>query len=293
MNGMRSAHPPTNRLARFLKTPKGYITAVLAGLTLIGALRPQDHAGLLNAAVAVITALILDGAVMKLQKRALRLSGGGVITALIVADILGHATSFPVIAATTAVALSSKHILRAGRKPIFNPAAFGLLFAILVFTHTGQSWWGSLALLPVWLVSILIAGGLLVTLRVNKFPQVASFLGVYFLLLLAMAMLHIGLPSDTPGDALRPPFVNTALYLAFFMLTDPPTSPAPYRQQILFGAIAASVGTAIFATAGGLAYLLAGLLTANLGKVAWQLAVKARAGGPGISRISAGDSPQS
>ncbi len=287
MNEKRATYPPEGGLAgflKFLKTPKGYVTAVLAGLTLVGALRPQDHAGLLNAAVAVITALILDGAMMKLQKRALRLSDGGVITALIVTDTLGHATPLPVIMATTAVALLSKHVLRDGRKPIFNPAAFGLLFAILAFTHTGQSWWGSLALLPAWFVSILIAGGLLVTLRANKFPQVAAFLGTYFLLLLAMAILHIGLPSDTPGDALRPPFVNTALYLAFFMLTDPPTSPAPYRRQVLFGAIAAAVSTAIFATEGGLAYLPAGLLTANLWKAVWQLAIKTRTGERGIMR---------
>ena len=277
MNGAQAARPPAGRLERFLKTPKGYITAILVSLTLIGALRPQDHIGLLNAAAAVVTALVLDGAVMFLQRRRIRYSDGGVITALIVADIMGHATPLPILAATTGVALLSKHILRVGRKPVFNPAAVGLLFAILVFTNTGQSWWGSLALMPVWLVLAVIGGGLLITARVNKFPQVTAFLGAYFFLLLAMAVLHIGLPSDTPGAALRPPFVNTALYLAFFMLTDPPTSPAAYRQQILFGLIAAAVGTAIFATSGGLAYLLVGLLTANLWKTVWQLATKGRA----------------
>ena len=266
MSNPQAARPPQSPLERFLKTPKGTVMAVLAGLTLVGALRPQDHLGLLNAAVAVATGLVIDG---------------GVITALIVTDVLSHTTPLYIVTATTAVALLSKHVLKVGRKPIFNPAVFGLLFALVVFA-TGQSWWGSLALLPAWLTLPLLAAGLLITARVNKFPQVLAFLGTYFALLLVMAFSHLGLPSDTPGDALRPPFVNAALYLAFFMVTDPPTSPAPYRQQILFGVIAAGVGTLIFATSGGLAYLLIGLLAGN----AWRLSLRWMTNAPARSGSS-------
>ncbi len=265
MNNPQAVRPTPNPLERFLKTPKGYVLAILVGLTLIAALRPQDHLGLLNAIVAVATGLVFDAGVALLQRRKKLFSDGAVITALIVADVLSHTTPLYIVAATTAVALLSKHVLKVGRKPIFNPAAFGLLFAIVVFA-TGQSWWGSLALLPTWLILLLLAGGLLITERVNKFPQVLAFLGTYFALLLVMAIFHLGLPSDTPGDALRIPFVNSALYLAFFMLTDPPTTPAPYRQQILFGVIVAGVGTVIFAMSGGLAYLLVGLLVGNIWK---------------------------
>ncbi|MHB1683016.1 MAG: RnfABCDGE type electron transport complex subunit D [Bacilli bacterium] len=274
MNSSQTARPAPNPLLVFLKTPKGYAMAALIGLTLIAALRPQDHLGLLSAAVAVATGLAIDGGVALLQRRKKLFSDGAVITALIVADVLSHATPLYIVAATTAVALLSKHLLKVGRKPLFNPAAFGLLFAIVAF-NTGQSWWGSLALLPTWLMLLLLAAGLLITVRVNKFPQVASFLGAYFALLLAMAIFHLGLPSDTPGDALRAPFVNSALYLAFFMVTDPPTSPAPYRQQVMFGMIVAVVGTLIFATSGGLAYLLVGLLVGNAWKAVLQWTVKA------------------
>ncbi|MHB1627827.1 MAG: RnfABCDGE type electron transport complex subunit D [Bacilli bacterium] len=281
MSNPQAARPPQSPLERFLKTPKGTVMAVLAGLTLVGALRPQDHLGLLNAAVAVATGLVIDGGVALLQRRKKLFSDGGVITALIVADVLSHTTPLYIVMATTAVALLSKHVLKVGRKPIFNPAAFGLLFALVVFA-TGQSWWGSLALLPAWLTLLLLAAGLLITARVNKFPQVLAFLGTYFALLLVMAFSHLGLPSDTPGDALRPPFVNAALYLAFFMVTDPPTSPAPYRQQILFGVIAAGVGTLIFATSGGLAYLLIGLLAGN----AWRLSLRWMTNAPARSGSS-------
>lgn len=255
-------------IRRFLNTPKGIVLSVLAGLTLLAALRPQDHLVLVNVLVAVVTGLLVDGAVALLQKRKRLFSDGAVITGLIVASVLGHATPLWIVAATTVIALISKHIMVIGRKPLFNPAAVGLLVAIWVF-HAGESWWASLALMPAWMTLIVLIAGLTVAVRVNKFPQVTAFLGTYFGLLLVMAISHTGLPSDTPADALRVPFVNSALYLAFFMLTDPPTSPAAYRQQVLFGILAAVVATAIFATVGGLSYLLLGLLSANLWKVVW------------------------
>ncbi len=269
MNKNLGTQSNSDLFIRFLKTPKGYVFAALTLLTLIAALRPQDHFGLINAAIAIATGLLIDGGIALLQRRQKLFSDGAVITALIVTDVLSHATPWYIVAATTAVALFSKHILKIGRKPIFNPAAFGLLVAIYIFS-TGQSWWGSLALMPTWITLLLLVTGVIVTIRVNKFPQVTAFLFTYFALLLIMAVFHLGLPSDTPADALRVPFVNSALYLAFFMVTDPPTSPAPYRQQIWFGVISALVGTIIFATQGGLAYLLIGLLIANSWKAIWQ-----------------------
>lgn len=265
MSRLSPSRRTPSRLAKFAKTPKGTLLLVLLGLTLIAALRPADHAGLLNAAVSIVTAVVIDLGVALTCRRRAGLPDGAMITGLLVADILSHTTPLSIVAATTAVAVLSKHLLKVGRKPVFNPAALGLLVAIFVF-GTGQSWWGSLALLPTWMIVIVIVAGAWIAIRVNKFPQVAAFLGTYFVLLLAMAVTHVGLPTNTPADALRVPFVNTALFLAFFMLTDPPTSPAGYGHQVVFGMLAALVGTAVFATVGGLAYLLIGLLAAN----AWQ-----------------------
>ncbi len=248
---------------KWLKTPKGYMMAILIGLTLVAALRPQDHIGLLNAGVSVVTALVIDGVAGMLYKNKKKFPDGGIITALIIADVLSNSTPWYLFVATTAVALLSKHLIKTGRKPIFNPAAVGLVVAIYVFS-TGQSWWGSLALLPIWLIPALIIPGIVISIRVNKFPQVASFLGVYFALMFFMAIFHLGLPYDTPADALRIPFVNSTLFLAFFMLTDPPTSPASYPKQIIFGSLAAIIGSVVFANYGGLAYLLIGLLVGNL-----------------------------
>ncbi len=254
-----SRHP----LRRFLRTPKGYVLGALVSLTLLAGLFPQGPIGLLHAVGAEATALAVDAGVSLGLRRTVVFSTGGLITGLIVADVLSGLTPFYIVCLITALAVGSKHLLKRGRKPIFNPAAVGLLIAILVFP-TGQSWWASLALLPVGYLPILVSVGIFVAVRVKKYPQVLAFLGAYFGLLLVMAIFHLGLPSDTPADALRIPFVNSALFLAFFMLTDPPTTPVTNRGQIQFGLIVAAVSVILFAVFGGLAYLLIGLLAGNL-----------------------------
>ncbi len=61
----------------------------------------------------------------------------------------------------------------------------------------------------------------------------------------------------------REPFLQAALFLAFFMLTDPPTSPNRYLDQVWFGALAAvSAGVAQLLGAGQV-YLLVGILVPN------------------------------
>jgi Na+-transporting NADH:ubiquinone oxidoreductase subunit NqrB len=242
--------------------PKGLVLVLLLAMTELATLNPSESHGEVNVLAAVLTALGLDLLMGLGQKPRRLISVGGLITGLIVADILSATAPWYVAAATTAIAIVSKHLLKIKRKPIFNPAAFGLLAAIFLFP-VGQSWWGSLSLLPGWCIVLLVAAGGLVAQKVNKFPQVLAFLGTYFSLLLMMGIFHLGLPSDTPGDALRIPFVNSAVFLAFFMLTDPPTSPAKYKQQVYFGVISAVFSILIFALQGGLAYLFVGLLLAN------------------------------
>jgi Na+-translocating ferredoxin:NAD+ oxidoreductase RnfD subunit len=236
---------------------------VLVPLTLVAALFHSGALEIWHVIVAEATALSVDAVVAVGQHRKARLSTSGMITGLIVADILSSMTPWYLVGVITTVALTSKHILKRGRKPIFNPAALGLLTAIWGFS-AGESWWASLSLLPIWCLPALLGPGVFLALRVKKYPQVLAFLGTYFFLLLTMAVLHLGLSSSTPTDALRAPFVNSAVFFSLFMLTDPPTSPSSTRAQVQFGILAAVTATTLFATEGGLSYLLVGLLTANL-----------------------------
>ncbi|WML49043.1 RnfABCDGE type electron transport complex subunit D [Neobacillus sp. PS3-34] len=244
---------------KWLKTPKGYVGMVLITYLLIASIESKDIKGIINGVAAVIVSIMVDILCNVVKKRKWSMPDGALITGFIISLILSTTTSFGIIAATAAIAILSKHLLVYKKKPIFNPAAFGLLLSVPFF-HTGQSWWGAFGDLPAWTILFLLVGGYLVTNRVNKFPQVFAFMGTSFLLLLLMGHFNIG----DEVDALRPPFINATLFFGFFMLTDPPTSPAKDKDQVLFGILTSAAGALIYGIFGGLMYLFIGLCIGNL-----------------------------
>jgi Na+-translocating ferredoxin:NAD+ oxidoreductase RnfD subunit len=95
---------------------------------------------------------------------------------------------------------------------------------------------------------------------------VLTFLGVYFALFTITAFVSNPLPV---AEIFRTPDADAALYFAFFILTDPPTSPAKYRDQLICGAIVAVTSFVLFEVAGVVYYLLAGALVGNVWE-AWR-----------------------
>ncbi|RYL94823.1 hypothetical protein EWI07_04280 [Sporolactobacillus sp. THM7-4] len=243
---------------KFINSPKGIISAILLVVSIIGLFYSGGLMGIKNMILSVLTGLFTDFVVAWIKDRPKRFSDGGLVTGLIVGGILSPAVPWYLVMFTVAVSLILKHILKDKRKPIFNPAALGLLISATLFTAS-ESWWSGMAMLSPWAVVFLIAGGILIVDRINKFPCVLTFLTTYMFFFLIMGLLDV--PGS--GEALRMPYINAALFLSFFMLTDPPTSPAKYPEQIFFGFFAAIVSGAAFIFFSKLSYLLVGLLAAN------------------------------
>ncbi|GMA56889.1 hypothetical protein GCM10025858_13920 [Alicyclobacillus sacchari] len=133
-----------SKLMRYLRTPKGFVLVLLCVLMCIGAIDSGTLRGVANVLVAVATAVACDTVALWLRRYPVRLSDGGLVTAIIIGLVLAADTPIPVVMATTAIAIASKHVLKIGRKPILNPAAVGLLVAVAGF-HASESWWGDLS----------------------------------------------------------------------------------------------------------------------------------------------------
>ncbi|WP_433750314.1 RnfABCDGE type electron transport complex subunit D [Falsibacillus pallidus] len=245
---------------KWVKTPKGYVVIAMISFLIFATIGYKDMGGFKNALVAVIAGVVVDAALnIKKRGRKWTVPDGAVITGLIIALVSSTAASMWVIASTAVLAILSKHFIAYKNKPIFNPAAVGLLLSYLLF-RTGQSWWGAFGDLTSWTILLLLIGGYIIVNRVHKFPQVFTFLGTSFLLLAIMGFFH----STLAADAFRPPFINATLFFAFFMLTDLPTSPAKDKDQIIYGFLTGAIGTLIYALSGGLLYLFIGLCLGNL-----------------------------
>jgi enediyne biosynthesis protein E5 len=214
---------------------------------------------------AVLTAMIIDAPILRVREGEWQFPDGALLTGLFVAMILSQHDRWYVAAVTSAIAIASKYAFRARNANIFNPAALALIASFYLF-RSGHSWWGALSELPAPWILLLFATGVFITQRVNKVPAALSFLGVYFALFTAASFVVD--PARVVGP-FRTPDVQMALFFAFFMVTDPPTSPPKQQHQWIFGAITAVVAFTVFQLLGWVYFLLAGLLVANLWE-AWR-----------------------
>ena len=253
------------RVWRFFRTPKGLLTIVLAAFVAMAA----PHEGILGVArglaSATLVAALIDGIILRTKRGRWVFPSGAILTAWFVAMVLSAQTPWYVVCLTSALAVVSKYIVRTRAGNVFNPAALAIVVLFPVF-HAGQSWWGALPEVAPAFQVLLVVAGVFIADRVNRMPLVLAFLGTYYLLFTVTAF--VGDPAWV-SEVFRAPDLEAVLFFAFFILTDPPTSPITYPDQLVFAVVVAVVSFAIFEWLGAVYYLMAGVLVGNVWE-AWQ-----------------------
>lgn len=252
-------------VGRFFRTPKGIVILVVVVLTAVAGF-PEGWTFVgPELAAAVVAAMLVDAPILRWRKGKWVFPDGALLTGFFVGMILSPHEPWYVAGITAAVGVASKYVVRVHKANVFNPAALALVATFYVF-DTGQSWWGALTdVSPIALV-LLIGTGVFVADRIKKMPSALAFLGCYYLLVTATAF--IGDPRHV-AELYRTPDLHAALFFAFFMVTDPPTSPPKGREQVIYGVITAVIGYSVFEFIGAAYFLLAGLLVANVWE-AWR-----------------------
>ena len=262
---MTGASSLADSARRFFKTPKGLLLLVFMLLLAIAVPSEGVRTVAPGLAAAVTVAAAIDVVGLRIREGSWVFPSGAILTALIVAMVLSAQERWYVTAITSAVAILSKYVFRGRSANIFNPAAFGIVLMFYVF-ETGQSWWGALPDVTPAAMAVLFATGIFITDRVNKMPMVLAFLGAYYVLFTLTAF--VGDPRLV-AEIYRTPDLQAVLFFAFFILTDPPTSPTRHRDQIICGVLVAVVSYAVFEWVGVVYYLLAGVLAGNIWE-AWR-----------------------
>src|SRR5271157_4351183 len=137
--------------------------------------------------------------------------------------------------AAASAAILSKSLIRVRAKHLFNPATFGVMFAMLMlpgaWVSPGQ--WGQDVALAGWMVAL----GAFVATRARRADISWSFLAFY-VGALALRVEYLGQRWAVLGHQL----MNGALLLfAFFMISDPMTSPNHPRARAIHAAIVAAI----------------------------------------------------
>lgn len=188
--------------------------------------------------------LVILGTSLLSQLMWVALTGGrydSIKSALITAlglCLLLKATALWVLALAAFLAISSKFLIRTGNKHLFNPANFGIIATIVL---TGEAWvspgqWGNAVIL----LFLMGASGLIVLLKVGRLDTSIAFLASFGGLLFLQNVLYKGWPIDHLLHSLT---TGTLLLFAFFMITDPKTTPNAPKARILW---AAGIGVITF-----------------------------------------------
>jgi Na+-translocating ferredoxin:NAD+ oxidoreductase RnfD subunit len=260
-------------LRKFFRTPKGLLLPILAVLVLIavpGQGVSETAPGLI---AAVVIAGVLDAVILRSRRGHWNFPSGAALTALIAGMVLRAQEHWYVPVGASVIGVLSKYVLRSRACNIFNPAALGVIAAYHIF-HAGNSWWGALPESSPVLQLVMVAGGYFIADRVNKVPLVLVFLGCHFFLFSGAAFLA---DPQHVMEIFRAPDLQAALYFALIILTDPPTSPIKYRDQVKFGILVAVVSFVVFETTGVVYFLLAGVLAGNV-RESWRR-LSAKTGG--------------
>ena len=217
-----------------LSDPRFYQIGVLTCLVTFGIVVLDFGIHWQNAAAIVSAALATQWVGSKFAG----LSGFDPLSALITSLSLTmlFRTDLVALAALAAfVSIGSKFLIRFRDKHVFNPANFAIVTLILLSDHawisTGQ--WGNAAI-----GALALAGlGFLVLTRAKRGETTLSFLLAFAALLFGRA-LWLGDPLSIPMHQLS----NGALLIfAFFMISDPKTTPDARFGRILFGVVVALV----------------------------------------------------
>ncbi|MFO1435781.1 MAG: RnfABCDGE type electron transport complex subunit D [Gammaproteobacteria bacterium] len=212
--------------------PRYYQIACLAGLLIFGISRLHFDVSLLSVATIVGTALIT-------QIGCSRLVGlypdprSALISSLSLCLLL-RSNSLWVLALGAVIAISSKFIIRVNNKHVFNPTNFAI--AVLLLLLSEYAWvspaqWGS----KPWFAFMMLCAGGMVVHRATRSDVTIAFLLSWVTIVFGRA-LWLGDPMSIPLRQLQS---GALLLFAFFMISDPKTTPDSRSGRILFALLVA------------------------------------------------------
>ena len=250
------------------RDPRLHVAAVILSVHLLGQVGLGFRLSVPQLLAAMLTCAVIEVALTFRQSRSFvwpasaMLTGSGVALILRVvgtpADDRWSTYGWYVFAVVAGLSLLTKYVIRYRGSHVFNPSNVGLVAAFLVLGSSRAEpldfWWAPLNGWMIAAYAIIIAGGLLITRRLQLLALAATF---WIALTIGVGILAASGHCMTANWAFAPVcgldfwrVIITSpevLIFLFFMITDPKTIPAGNVARIAFGLLVALASTLLMA----------------------------------------------
>jgi Na+-translocating ferredoxin:NAD+ oxidoreductase RnfD subunit len=251
-----------------LRDPRLHLAAVIVSLQVLGQVAFDFQLSIAQILISLFTAAVLEVAIAFRSQRVLMWPASALLTGNGVAFVLrvpgtehGDWWSMNgawIFAATSAVALLSKYVIRVRGRHIFNPSNFGLVLCFLLLGVTRADplalWWGPLSPALVLALAIIVAGGFAILRRLHLVGVAVGFwvafaAGIGVLAASGHTMTaawHVGPIEGADFWWLLVSSPEILVFL-FFMITDPKTIPASRGGRLVYAVSVGLLATVLIA----------------------------------------------
>ena len=238
-----------------LRDPRLHLAATITSLQVIGQVGFHFRVSIAQILISVLTCALLEVAIAAWRQRVILWPASALITGNGVAFILrvpgtSHGDWWSlrgwwIFAATGAVSLLSKHLIRVRGEHVFNPSNIGLVLCFLLLGRARavplDFWWGPMSAWLALALGVILVAGFLILSRLGLLWIAVGFwlsfaVGIAVLAASGHQMSsrwHLGPVSGAYfwWVLLTSPEV---LVFLFFMITDPKTAPSGSRARVVY-----------------------------------------------------------
>ena len=254
-----------------LRDPRLHLAGVIVSLHVLGQVAFDFRLSLAQILVALLTCAVLEVGITFGRQRVIMWPASALLTGNSVAFILRvpgtehgdwwSMRGWWIFAATAAVSLLSKYVIRLRGRHVFNPSNFGLVLCFLVLgpelADPLDFWWGPMSPALALALGLIVIGGFAILSRLGLLAMAISFWLVFVAAIAVVAAAghaftarwHLGPIADLHLWVTLATSPEILVFL-FFMLTDPKTVPAGRRERIAFGISVALLAALLVGLAG-------------------------------------------
>lgn len=249
-----------------LSDPRLHVASVLLTVQVLGQVSLGFDLSIAQILVSLLTAAAVELAMTVPRTRVVAWPASALLTGNGIALILRvpgtehgdwwSLRGWYVFAATAALGVLSKYVLRIGDRPLFNPSNVALVLTFLVLgsglADPQDLWWGPMSVGLALTYALILGGGLTITRRLDLLRVSAGF-WVTFAALMALlaASGHVMTARWSLGPVSGMDYWTTlalspeVLIFVFFMITDPRTAARGRTAGVLYAVSVAVVSSVL------------------------------------------------